>query len=186
MIDARLKSFVDRIEHEEEDLRERRKGVREIYDEAKDAQYNTKALRKLIAERRQKDREEIAEAMDGYRHALGMVAASVRRGELTLDQAQAESGFSRSAIHREASHQTQNAVSGTAAGIGHNSKPVTPCWAIANSIVATEAEAARLAEEARIAERERKRAERERLRLENARIDADPLTIPPFLRRAAA
>jgi uncharacterized protein (UPF0335 family) len=112
MGDAKLKSFVDRIETIETEQREVGKGKREVYDEAKDAGYNTKALRRLISERRMKDRDEITEAMDGYRVALGMAAAAVRDG-MSLDDASEEYGFSRSAIHREASHCEEKAASGT-------------------------------------------------------------------------
>lgn len=111
MSDTRLKSFVDRIEKVEADQRDRGADKRAVYDEVKEAGYNAKALRKLIAERRQKDRDEINEAMDGYRVALGMAVKAVRDG-MSLNGASEEYGFSRSAIHR-ASHCEENAVSGT-------------------------------------------------------------------------
>ena len=54
---------------------------RDIYTEAKkaDPDLNTKALRRVIAERRMPDREQIEAAMHNYRVALGM--ARERRGQ---------------------------------------------------------------------------------------------------------
>jgi len=110
--DDRLQAFVDRIENVEGEQRDLGKDKREIYGEVKEAGYNTKALRKIIAARRQKDREEIEEAMDGYRVALGMAGAAVRGG-MSLDDAQVEHGFSRSAIHRESQRQETLSVGRT-------------------------------------------------------------------------
>lgn len=138
MSDSKLKSFVERIEKLEEEQRAIGVDKRAVYDDAKDADYNTKALRKLIAERRQKDREAVTEAMDGYRVALGMVAREVRDGSLSLDDAADAYGFSRSAIHR-ASHCSEIASSGTAVKI--NSK-ATPASIIPHSDVWKEISAA--------------------------------------------
>ena len=76
-----------------------------------------KALRKVVRERRQDsaERAEIDMAMEAYRMELGMVARTVGNGEMSIRQAAEASGFSRSAIHREASHRKEVAVSGTAA-----------------------------------------------------------------------
>lgn len=109
MIDQRLMSFVDRIENVEQEQRELGTDKRDIYTEVKDAGYNTKILRKIVAERRQKDREAIQEAMDGYRFALGMAGAAVRDG-MSLDEAQKQYGFSRSAIHRESQSREKPSV----------------------------------------------------------------------------
>lgn len=111
MADAQIKSYFDRIERLEEEKRAIGADVRSVYDEAKDAGHDPRAMRKIVAERRMKDREAIMEAMDGYRLALGMAAAAVRDG-MPLDAAAEEYGFSRSAIHRE-SQRDENQSSGT-------------------------------------------------------------------------
>lgn len=70
----RVREFVERIENLEAEKKTFTDDIREVYAEAKKADLNTKALRRLIVERRQ-DREaveELEEAMDIYRHALGM------------------------------------------------------------------------------------------------------------------
>lgn len=109
MTDPRLMAFVDRIENVEQEQRGLGGDKRDIYDEVKEAGYNAKALRKIIAERRQKDREQIQDAMDGYRVALGMAGAAVCDG-MGLDEAQRQYGFSRSAIHRESQRQESSSV----------------------------------------------------------------------------
>lgn len=109
MIDPRLKAFVDRIESVEQEQRDLGADKRDIYGEVKEAGYIPKALRKIVSERRQKDRESIQEAMDGYRVALGMAGAAVRDG-MVLDEAQRLYGFSRSAIHRESQSRQSSPV----------------------------------------------------------------------------
>jgi uncharacterized protein (UPF0335 family) len=110
MTDPWIKSAVDRIETLEEERRAIGSDVRDVYGEVKDKGFNAKALRKIISERRQKDAKEIADAMDGYRVALGMAVEAVRDG-MSLDAASEEYGFSRSSIHR-ASHWPRNDDSG--------------------------------------------------------------------------
>ena len=70
-----LRSFVERIERLEEERKGLGVDIRVIYSKAKDAGFDTKALRKIIAERRMKDadRHELNELLDLYRHALGML-----------------------------------------------------------------------------------------------------------------
>ena len=69
-----LRSFVERVERlnaEKVDLNEQSK---EVFAEAKGRGYDTKAIRKLVAERR-RDKDDIAEeqaVMEMYREALGM------------------------------------------------------------------------------------------------------------------
>lgn len=73
-----LTSFVKRIETLEAHISERRADIKEIYGEAKKGGLNVKAIRKLIAERRQDQaaREAMEETLDQYRHALGMLATT--------------------------------------------------------------------------------------------------------------
>ena len=70
----RLRSIVDRIERLEEEKKALSEDVKDIYQEAKSAGFDVKALRALIAERR-KDADEVQEIqslVDVYRRALGM------------------------------------------------------------------------------------------------------------------
>lgn len=71
-----LSSFVRRIEKVEVDIDERKLDRKEIYKEAKEAEIDVKALRKIVAERRMDAAERAAlyETLDQYRHALGMLA----------------------------------------------------------------------------------------------------------------
>ena len=181
MSDARLKSYVDRIEKLEEEQRTIGADKRGVYDEAAAAitGLNKKALRKIVAERRQKDRAEIEAAMEGYRIALGMVARDVAEGRMTLDQAEAESGFSRSAIHREKSHRNDNAVSGT-----KPRQPITPDFTFANAI----AEQERIAKEAAAKAREERRQRLAALTAPATPAELNALVTdhPAFLRQRAA
>lgn len=183
MMDAKLQNFVERIERLEEEQRGIGGDKRDVYGEVKDAQYNTKAVRKIVAERRMKDRAEITEAMDGYRVALGMAAEAVNGG-MSLDDAKEAYGFSRSAIHR-ASHSGKNSLSGTDEEIRAKTTPAKfmPCSGVWQEITA-----ARTDHEARIAAekeatRAKRRAEQAALAARNAEIDADELHFPVHLDR---
>lgn len=70
----RLRSFVDRIERLEEEKAGIAADIRDIYAEAKGTGYDVKALRKLIALRKQEieERREQSELLQLYMHALGM------------------------------------------------------------------------------------------------------------------
>src|SRR4051794_26321232 len=70
---AQLRAFVERIELEEEEIRERNANKSEIYKEAKFAGFDVKVVRKVVAVRRM-DRSARAEAdamFDLYMTALG-------------------------------------------------------------------------------------------------------------------
>lgn len=94
-----LNSIVARIERLEEEQKTLLAAKRGIYTEAKDADFNTKALRRVIAERRMKDREQIVADMQAYRIALGMAVNDVANGA-TLREAADRHGVSKSAVHR--------------------------------------------------------------------------------------
>ncbi len=69
---ARLKSFIERIEHLEEDKAGIAADIKDVYGEAKGEGFDTKVLRKVVARRRkdpQSLREE-EELLDLYEHAL--------------------------------------------------------------------------------------------------------------------
>ncbi len=70
----RLRSIVERIERLEEERKALGSDIRDIYAEAKSAGFDVKALRQLIALRKQEpsEVEEIESLLDVYRRALGM------------------------------------------------------------------------------------------------------------------
>jgi uncharacterized protein (UPF0335 family) len=73
----KLKIIVDGIERLEEKQRALLADKRRIYVEAEKAGYNGKALRRVIAERRMPDREQIVAAMNSYRVTLGLAVNDV-------------------------------------------------------------------------------------------------------------
>jgi len=72
----KLKSFVERIERIEEDIDARSSDRKEVYAEAKEAGFDTKILRKVVALRKMDaaERREQAEILDLYMSALGMLS----------------------------------------------------------------------------------------------------------------
>jgi uncharacterized protein (UPF0335 family) len=67
-----LRSYVERIEHVEEEIRGLIEDKKEIYAEAKGNGFDVKILRELIRIRKQdqKEREEQESLLDVYLHAL--------------------------------------------------------------------------------------------------------------------
>ncbi len=110
MTDTKLKSIVDRIERLEEEQRALGGDKRDIYVEAKSAGYNPKALRKVIAQRKQKDQAEVEADMDAYRHALGMASFAVQLGELSIRKAAKKYGVSKSAVQRTVPREEKPAI----------------------------------------------------------------------------
>lgn len=70
----RLKSFVERAERLQEEQRAAGKDVSDVLTEAAGEGFDKRAIRRLLAERRQKDREAQADLLDTYRRALGMAS----------------------------------------------------------------------------------------------------------------
>jgi uncharacterized protein (UPF0335 family) len=72
---AQLKSIVERIERLEEERVVISSDIRDVYAESKGNGYNVKALRRLIALRKQdpNERKEFDTILDTYMHAVGMV-----------------------------------------------------------------------------------------------------------------
>jgi uncharacterized protein (UPF0335 family) len=70
-----LKSFVERIEKLEEDKKAIADDIKDVYAEAKGTGFDTKALKKIIALRKQdvEERQELEAILDLYMQALGMV-----------------------------------------------------------------------------------------------------------------
>ena len=68
----RLRSFVERIERVEEEIKELTEGKKEIYAEAKGEGFDVKILREVVRLRKQddKERDERESLLDVYLHAL--------------------------------------------------------------------------------------------------------------------
>lgn len=75
---SQLRSFVERIERLEEEKKTIADDIKDVYAEAKGTGFDTKALRKIVSERKQdaNERLEFEAVLDLYRHALGMIAQS--------------------------------------------------------------------------------------------------------------
>ena len=74
-IDAsKLLSYVERVEHLNEEVKALQTDIKEIYEEAKSNGYNVKALKAIIALRKldEAEREEAETVLDVYKAALGM------------------------------------------------------------------------------------------------------------------
>lgn len=69
-----LRSFIERIEHVEEEISQLADDKKDIYGEAKSRGYDTKVLRKIVSIRKQDqtERQEQDSIMDLYLQALGM------------------------------------------------------------------------------------------------------------------
>lgn len=72
-----LRAFVQRIERLEEEKKTIADDIKDVYAEAKGMGFDTKAIRKIISERKQdaNDRLEFETILDLYRHALGMATS---------------------------------------------------------------------------------------------------------------
>ena len=70
----RLTSFLERIEAQNGRIKDETTARKEIYDEAKGAGYDTKALRELVKLRAMKpdDRAEAEAVLDMYKQAVGL------------------------------------------------------------------------------------------------------------------
>ena len=74
-IDAsKLLSYVERVEHLNEEVKALQTDIKEIYEEAKSNGYDVKALKAIISLRKLDDaeREEAESMVDLYKSALGM------------------------------------------------------------------------------------------------------------------
>ena len=74
-IDAsKLLSYVERVEHLNEEVKALQTDIKEIYEEAKSNGYDVKALKAIIALRKldHAAREEAETVLDVYKAALGM------------------------------------------------------------------------------------------------------------------
>lgn len=101
-----IRGFSDRINNLLDEKQGITSDVGELYDEAKKAGVNTKALRKIIAKRRAKAPDpEVEAAMEAYDLALDAAAGMVSNGSTSLRKAAKETGFSKSAIQRQVSHR---------------------------------------------------------------------------------
>ena len=70
----RLRSFIERIEHLEEERANLNADLREVYAEAKGSGFDAKTIRQIVRLRRldAADRQEQEATLDLYKHALDM------------------------------------------------------------------------------------------------------------------
>lgn len=70
----RLRSFVERIEYLEEEKKKVQTDIKEIYDEAKSANFDVKALREIVKLRKQDENERREEdfVLSTYKEAFNM------------------------------------------------------------------------------------------------------------------
>ena len=87
--DKRLQSFISRVERLNEERKAIGDDIREVMAEAKSAGFDTKIMRKIIAERKMDAaaRAEQEALMETYRAALGMIS-DLPLGEAALKAAQ--------------------------------------------------------------------------------------------------
>jgi uncharacterized protein (UPF0335 family) len=73
-----LRAFVERVERLEEEKKTIADDIKDVYGEAKAMGFDTKLLRKIVAERRKDEQERVEEEtiLDMYRRALGMATYS--------------------------------------------------------------------------------------------------------------
>ena len=71
-----LQAFIQRIERLNKERADLQADIREVFREAKGQGFNVKVMRKVIAERKldSHTRREMADLLDLYRKALGMLA----------------------------------------------------------------------------------------------------------------
>ena len=72
---ARLQSYIDRIERLEEEKKALQVDIKEIFEEAKSANFDVKALKQILKLRKQNaaERQEIEFVVDCYKKAIGMI-----------------------------------------------------------------------------------------------------------------
>tara|TARA_R110000868_G_scaffold1311_1_gene10151 strand:- start:1898 stop:2188 length:291 start_codon:yes stop_codon:yes gene_type:complete len=82
-----LRSYIERIEREEEARRDIAEGIKEIYQELKSSGFDAKAVRKIVALRRMdKDKRAEEEAiLETYMASLGMLA-DLPLGQAAIDR----------------------------------------------------------------------------------------------------
>lgn len=73
---SQLRAIVERIEHVEGEIKDLQTGKGEIYQEAKSAGWDVKALRTIIRLRKQSPDDRAAQeaVLETYKQALGMLA----------------------------------------------------------------------------------------------------------------
>jgi uncharacterized protein (UPF0335 family) len=71
---GQLRAIIERIERLAEEKATIADDMKDVYAEAKGTGFDTKAIRKIVAERKQDraERQEFESILDLYRHALGM------------------------------------------------------------------------------------------------------------------
>ena len=88
MADARLRSFIERLERLEADKADIAADIRQVKAEAKGAGYDVKVINEVLKQRRMDAaaRNEFLELVDAYKHALGMLS-DTPLGQAAVDAA---------------------------------------------------------------------------------------------------
>ena len=75
-MDAKLNSFIERIERLEEEKKSLAEDLKEVYAEAKAQGYDVKTMRQIVRLRKmdESDRAEAEALLETYKNALGMLA----------------------------------------------------------------------------------------------------------------
>ena len=71
---GRLLSYIDRVEHIEEEKKALQNDIKEIFEEAKSAGFDVKAIKQILKLRKKDEQERQEEdfVLDLYKRALGM------------------------------------------------------------------------------------------------------------------
>ncbi len=71
---ARLLSYIERIEHIEEEKKALQNDIKEIFEEAKSANFDVKAIKEILKIRKkdEQERQEEEFVLDVYKRALGL------------------------------------------------------------------------------------------------------------------
>ncbi len=115
----RLQSIVERVEKLIEEKKAIGEDIKDVFTEAKSIGYDVKTLRRVIKARAQdpSEREEQESLFDTYMHALGhaveKAVRAVHEGALSLREAAAQAGVSKSTIQRSVPKETAPANLGT-------------------------------------------------------------------------
>lgn len=96
-----LRAIVERIERIETDIADMNSDKRDIYAEAKANGFDTKVLKKVVADRRKdaSERQEFEAIYDLYAAALGMIPAFEPQIDVHVNRPEFPNDFSRAQVH---------------------------------------------------------------------------------------
>lgn len=98
MTNNKIQAYAERIERLMNEREVLSADIKDLYEEVKAAQFDPRALRAVIAERRKPTDASLEAVKEAYRLALGV--RLVRDDGLSLREAEKRTGASKSSIHR--------------------------------------------------------------------------------------